>query len=584
MGRLSLKPIHKAPKAKRIGAFDVEGDAERFVVGVAKGPSGEWGVFTDPRSLVAFMKSFPNTIWFAHNAIYDVGVLLPHIADFEIHTYHGRLLKAIYPPKKPRVTIADSFWFFPMPLSKIGQALGLEKLERPWESEGEIVDWNRTLERVPLEEVMKYCKRDVEIVWRAMRLFQEEVNRLGGELKLTLASTTLDVFRRAFLDCEYETPSKVVNNYCREAYYGGRVENLIEGEIDNVFFYDVNSMYPYIMKTLEFPDPNTLRGPLRPGREENIWKYEGVTACEIEVPFSMLPPLPYRVNGKVIYPYGRLRGAWTHLELREALKEGARIIRMEWQIIAEATCNPFRGFVETLYALRKEYKQKGDPRELVVKIMMNSLYGKFGENADKKDYKVLVDLDHYPDAGNMPEGSELLSDEPPLFCLMPRKPERPSGHWIVIWAAYITAGARVHLRRLALQAGEVFYMDTDSLVTRAVLPNGSGLGELKLEKEADRMIIRGPKLYTAYKDEQLVKAASRGVPVRLAEAFIQFGKVVFARPLKLLEAFRRKLLPSQWILQSKESQSSFAKRKPGRRIGSYVQLLPWRVAPNGRVR
>jgi hypothetical protein len=257
---------------------------------------------------------------------------------------------------------------------------------------------------------------------------------------------------------------------------------------------------------------------------------------------------------------------------------------MEWQIIAESTCQPFRSFVETLYALRKEYKEKADPRELVVKIMMNSLYGKFGENADKKDYKVLVDLENYPDADALPEGAELLRDEPPLFCVMPRKAERPSGHWIVIWAAYITAGARVHLRRLALQAGEVFYMDTDSLVTRAVLPNGSGLGELKLEKVADRIIIRGPKLYTAYKDEHLVKAASRGVPVRLAEVFIQLGKAVFARPLKLIEAFRRGLRPSTWILQSKESQSSFAKRKPGCRFGSYVQLLPWRVAPDGRVR
>lgn len=37
----------------------------------------------------------------------------------------------------------------------------------------------------------------------------------------------------------------------------------------------------------------------------------------------------------------------------------------------------FEGFVDALYALRSQYP-KGHPMNLIAKLLMNSLYGKFG--------------------------------------------------------------------------------------------------------------------------------------------------------------------------------------------------------------
>jgi len=570
-----LKPIRQPPRRYNIAAFDIEGDAERFILGAVALPDGCTHVFFDPRSLVAFIQLHPEFLWVAHNAMYDVGVLIRYMKEWEIHEHRSRLVKAVYRRSKKATVIIDSSWFFPMKLEKVGQAIGLDKLDIGLPESGGKVDWDRLLAEVGIDRVAEYCIRDAQIVQKAMSLFQDEINALGGQLRFTLASTAFDLFRRAFLDRTYRIPERYINRLCREAYYGGRVENLVEGLVRGVNIYDVNSMYPFVMLKYALPDPDTLIGPIYNGSMENILRYEGVSRVRVRVPKQNIPPLPYRHEGKTIYPYGRLTGTWTHLELREAIRDGAVVEKIEWQIIARDTCRPFAKYVETLYERRLQYKRNRDPRELVIKIMLNSLYGKFGENPDENNYRIFRHLDSYPHDAEIPEGAEPLEIEGEEWvgAPSPRYGVRPN--YITIWAAYITAAARVELRRRARMTKQVFYMDTDSLVTSDELPTGDGLGELKLEYCNVDIEIAAPKLYIATKDGVVVKSASRGIPKELIVTYIRERQVTFWRPLKIREAFRRNLLPSQWQQVTKRYRESFPKRVPGKELGTFVLLLPW---------
>jgi len=570
-----LKPVNKKPRTFPIAAFDVEGDAERFVLGAVVLPTGEKHVFRNPKQLVTFIQCHPECLWFAHNAIYDVGVLLPHMGQWDVTLYKGRFVEARYRNGKQVTRIRDSLWFWPMSLHKVGQVIGLQKLDIGLSEDKEKVDWDAKIAEVGWEQLAEYCLRDAEIVQKAMTLFQQSLNELGGELHPTLASTAFDLFRRAFLSDTYQVPDLIQNKFARQAYFGGRTENLVVGIVQNVKFYDVNSMYPFVMKTYAFPDPNTLIGPMEGGTVDNILRYEGVSECVVEVPPSRLPPLPIRANGKTVFPYGRLEGTWTHLELRFAMELGARVVNIRRQMIATKTCNPFRGYVDTLYSLRMQHKQNKDPREHVVKLMLNSLYGKFGEDPDGDGLRVLTPGERFTDPSQIPVGAEQWEIDEADFILVPKNRQYHASNYITIWAAYVTAAARVELLKRALQCSTVYYMDTDSLMTPDTLPTGSGLGELKLELEADEVRIEAPKLYVAYRNGQVVKQAARGIPAPLVMDFIQNGKVSYVKPLKILEAIRRNLRPSLWIVATKARDESFPKRLPVPGSGTLRELLPW---------
>ena len=128
--------------------------------------------------------------------------------------------------------------------------------------------------------------------------------------------------------------------------------------------------------------------------------------------------------------------------------------------------SPFAGYVNHFYGLRQEYKQSGDGRQLFCKLMLNSLYGKFGQRAtservdqdsriteimDEDDWESLWHLSFYDPGGELP------------YMTKHSKLREPRNQWMG-FAAFITSYARVELNRAILTAGdEVVYCDTDSV-------------------------------------------------------------------------------------------------------------------------
>jgi hypothetical protein len=208
------------------------------------------------------------------------------------------------------------------------------------------------------------------------------------------------------------------------------------------------------------------------------------------------------------------------------------------------------------------------------KLLMNSLYGKFGTGGT---VQVLVDPKKV-DYSKL-TGSEFFIG--PL--LLVDKPTDHPAYANVLWAAWTTAAARIVLhkgiRKVARNEGEPIYCDTDSIVVFAgkagALRQGTKLGQWKLEASPIEFEAKGPKLYQyRTKTGQVFKA--KGCPQERAEQILATGITEFRKPLRLREASARNMQPNVWVRAKKSLKSVYDKRiiHPDGRTSPLVFSLP----------
>lgn len=398
--------------------------------------------------------------------------------------------------RRYHVDLCDSYRLLPSSLRSLTDTFQTEvrKWDRPdWES----VEYNRD-DCIALHQVLE-------------RWFS-----LVGEHAETLASTAMRVFRRRHLrDVLYPAPAEA-EDAVREAYVGGRVEVIRRKPDRPARMYDVNSMYPWAMT---HPLPVRYAGRVR-RRNPARW---GVYRVRVGVPDMEIPPLPCR-SRKLIFPVGVWDGILTGTELDLAEELGA-VIRVDegWEWETEPV---LQSYVEDLYDRRVRAE---DPAEkLVWKLLLNSLYGKFGQSREAKVY--LAD-----------DGSEGIwpiyrPDGTPSGAAYRLEVSRAS-HLLPHIACAVTALGRVRLWRL-LSGSDPLYCDTDSVVTESDLPTGPGLGELKLEGTADPDSAEfwAPKLYRFGE-----KWRAKGLPDEDPETvrrYAGFGTVEWERSATLVESIR----------------------------------------------
>lgn len=95
------------------------------------------------------------------------------------------------------------------------------------------------------------------------------------------------------------------------------------------------------------------------------------------------PFLPYRNKNKtLVFPTGQFVGVYYSEELKFARSLGYNIIPLRGYLF-EKKPSPFSDFITSVYEKRQEAKKKGDDAmAYVYKILMNSLYGRFGINPE----------------------------------------------------------------------------------------------------------------------------------------------------------------------------------------------------------
>ncbi len=569
-----LKPIDKEPTTFELGSFDIEGvgGPGGYITGGVM-VDGNYYEFEHQTKLLEFIRQrrFKSYRFAAHNLVYDFGILEPWLNDDDYPLLiNGRPFKVRLAngQNNPRFLVDSLLFSAGLPLRKVGEAIKKPKLNTPPELTG---DYDNAVEWECEEHHIKWCmecylKRDCEIVYDYMLIFQNTINDLGGELKFTLASTAMDLFRREFLREEYRTPFPSRNEYARKAYYGGRVEPYKTGNWSHINVYDINSLYPFVMRSYQYPDPNYLHGPLDIVPDNVIFDYEGVSDVTIEIKDCYIPPLPYRHEDKLYFPVGCLRGHYTHVEIRKALSLGAKLLDVHTTLYSEKTCNPFVSYVDTLYDMRLALKAANDPRELVIKILLNSLYGKFGQRTSAGLQEIRSFLWWYN--GNQHIPVEFREIDGNLTVLLDKASDNQPEYINTLWASYVTSYARILLLDYMLAAGSnLLYCDTDSVFIEGELETSKALGAMKLVYNNVDVEIFGPKAYRLSQQGEYIEVKCKGVPHDHSNDFLDNGVTTFSRPVGLLEAGHRKphdngtpYYPSEWINITKQQHYQEPKR------------------------
>jgi len=161
--------------------------------------------------------------------------------------------------------------------------------------------------------------------------------------------------------------------------YGGHADVYLP-KGSNLFYYDVNSLYPYVMKDSPMPiGPAKWNGNLVHHELESLY---GFMEAYVKCPESMKRPfLPYRdEKGLLIFPTGEFIGIYYSEELKYARSIGYSITPLRGYLY-EKGFGLFAGFVGHMYENRSRAKAEGNTGlAYVYKILMNSLYGRFGIN------------------------------------------------------------------------------------------------------------------------------------------------------------------------------------------------------------
>ena len=387
------------------------------------------------------------------------------------------------------------------------------------------------------EESLKYCRNDCIALFEVLEKFNALIFdnfKKNVHSTLTLSALAMNIYKSLYMpnDTLFQMLGTVEKDI-REAYTGGRVDvfkahNSITPQPTDknieLYYYDVNALYPFIMSTLDMPTgkPIAFTG--------NILKYEpdakGFFYCDIEASEQLLcPTLQRRIKTKdgvrTIAGTGTWKG-WIHYdEYHTCVNRGYNIKIIKGYKFKYT--NIFKDYVETLYNLRQQYT-KDNPMNLIAKMLMNSLYGKFGMKSENNKVEIfdtndtedmdrlntILDCDGESIQDQIEIGRHLLIVRKKISaCKYDAKEDVYHGLDVnVAVAAAITAGGRMYMNQFmytTYSTGDadidnypIWYTDTDSIITSIPLLAqfvGSELGKFKLEHVITKAIFIAPKVY-----------------------------------------------------------------------------------------
>uniref|UniRef100_A0A6H1ZMY1 DNA-directed DNA polymerase n=1 Tax=viral metagenome TaxID=1070528 RepID=A0A6H1ZMY1_9ZZZZ len=440
-------------------------------------------------------------LWiFGHNVFFDLQSsdffhLMPKkgwTLDF-VHD-KGLTYILIIRRRKQILKIVSSTNYFNGSVESIGKLIGLEKMD---------VDFS-TVDR---ETLSKYCRRDVEIIKQVMEQYFAFIDKHDlAQVCLTKASQAMHAFRHRFMDRPiYIHSFEPAQNLEKEAYIGGRTEAFALGQVKDGPFLslDVNSMYPYVMKN--FPVPvklvNYHENPTMRQVEDWSKKYGMVAEACLE---TDVPIYAVRRFKKILFPTGKIVAHLNTGGMLEAIKRGhlkrVRVIAIYNQDII------FEKYVDYMFHLRQHYKQEGNKvYDHILKFLLNSLYGKFGQYVPELSSMEDPGGDEYYRREIWQDEGRGTLVEYKLFNKQVQETGRVIGQSsFVAIASHITEWARLLLWHIIepLWPDHVLYCDTDSIKIRAKdLPmvkwkmDEYDLGALKVEKRMETLEIVGPKSY-----------------------------------------------------------------------------------------
>ena len=421
------------------------------------------------------------------------------------------------------------------------------------------------------KETKEYCDSDVDILLQGCNVYSQEGYDLVGIdplEKKTIASWVMDIYLKNFYDFD-KTPiyvlEKIEYDFIRRSFHGGRTEairlyrkwnkeELQQGICGR--YLDIQSLYP----TTQFYDPLPIGIPKTKTEFGNIDNHEYIKTnygwYEVDIKMNkelFIPPLVAKDEKLTADLNDKVKQVFHSEELKRAIEDGCEITKIYQSLEMETSTDLFKDFVKTFLEVKvnatgkpklwdnkidrqkwiKEHEdrfgftpnptEKNDGKRAIAKMILNSLWGKFGQRPDmpkniyitpdkvNKWWQMLSDCKN----GKIDiKGEELTGDT--LFVSYKELDDKENytlKTTSLAIASSITACATMRLyAELRLLKERVLYMDTDSIIyehhpDKYNIPSGKFLGEWECETDGlpiTEYVSTGAKSY-AYKVQGKVK-------------------------------------------------------------------------------
>lgn len=434
--------------------------------------------------LYALFESENQTWFMVYNLDYDVSAFLKYLSVEEVKkiylgipvSYHnfiftyykGKQLKIKH--NKKTLYFYDVFHIYNMSLNMASKKyLNEKKLD---------VDSSQiTIDNIYNEETKKYCIQDAVL---AKKLFLKWQDGLPNDIKYVKPISTA-YYSKAFFKTEIEynkIKDTKINKLFSYAFYGGRFEVFKRGHFKNVYYYDINSAYPNIIRGLK----SLNNAVINYGYTYDVTADYGSYCIDVDIDNKFYGVFPVRINNLLVYPVGVLKGIWlTHADM-ELLQDYKYKVRYGVNVYANDDKKIFAKKIEYGY----EKKKQG---LYAYKILLNSLYGKFCQTTDK--YYEVKDKKEYN------EKSLIYYQDNIYYKFVDQKNSN------FIFASEITA----RTRKVFYELLQKYYDDTLAIFTDCIISTkklneiklSDKIGDFKVEKFDDIYII-GNGVYFFVKD------------------------------------------------------------------------------------
>ncbi len=549
-----------------VGDIEAKNWNEEFVMGGFY-DGQEYYIFDSLEDMFNFIlsKAKYNPIVYFHNFSYDFSFIFEKVIEKNLKWTLIRNNSLIYQLRiflgKNSIYFRDSYVLLKRGLDELGEKfLGRGKIEFDYQKD--IEDLNKT-------EI--YLKNDLKILYDVLIKFFEQIDYLNV---ISASSLSLVSFRRKL---EKSIPYKITKNldeYGRKFYCGGRNE-IFKFYGQNLIGYDVNSMYPYVMSKYEFPFGDVKFTYRASANKLGFYKVNILSKTDDYIPFLYLKLnklffINSDVQDYIFYLNSYELDVLDELKIRYKILEGIEFEEKDFI---------FKDFINELYEQRKKAKDENNAvMDYILKIIMNSLYGKFGQKRERKNYFSESSVSIKKIIDNNFKGKNVEVEYINYGIFEVREEIAGADYLNVFFSAMITSLARIELFRLLKKyESNVYYCDTDSLYLDCEIDKsliGNDMGKLKIEKKLDEVIFLLPKLYVfkiGGKDGSVAKGFKRLIQFNEVKDYIDNGievKDEFVKPASFIELIKdykyieKKFSISRGIKRViKSIKSSYDKRK-----------------------
>jgi hypothetical protein len=390
------------------------------------------------------------------------------------------------------------------------------------------------------KETAKYINNDVQSLYEITQNFGKkiyELEKINITDVVSISSLALNIFLTNYYDpikTPIYIPRKKQYDEIKESYFGGRVE-IFKTYGENLYIYDVNSLYPYVMLQ-DMPVGKIIKSS-----DTILENYFGFCYATVTVPYNTYNPiLSYRDEfGNVFNPVGTWTSMFTSEILKKAIKVNNVKVKIHYGYKFDRGKDLFKDYINRYFSLKQESaKTKNDTMRFISKLMLNSLYGRWGlkyqeyktKFVSSKEYKeyslkynilenILID-----EANDLEfikytlEPSSILKDIDMESYLNLISKENYNEDFIdrsLPIAAMITSYATCFMYDfLNISNNECYMTDTDSLFLKYPLESknvGEALGQFRFLGKAKKGYFISPKLYCLVMDNGEIIKKSKGI-------------------------------------------------------------------------